>query len=402
MANLASTDITYTPTAVRGRIANRVHGTRQKKILVKMAFGDGALTYPLNGVPLSTTASDYGLLRSIDRIEIFDKGQNQSIDWRMDHSNQKIMGYNPMRKSPIIHEEVVTLASTTGTLATPPAYIMSIVDSDSNPMTLQEADIAVGSVKAAHCSVNFTTGVMNTLTGEALTKLTVTYIPQFSQGFFSLGNMVIAEAINGVEAGANLANRAALIQLVTEPTNAIALVPITDTDAEASGECTVEINNAGATTVKVHADEVGTGTIQVTYLKYSGIPTTARTRAFIDEATRTLVVYETSSEVFRWTEDAAHSREYPVIPGFGVQFFGVEATNDPVGLWVGPLFVAADNEPRLNLGKNEWETADSTAMTSTTISALELTPDLMGGAIELFPNIDAPEAQTLWAMVYGW
>ena len=402
MANLTSTSITYTPTAQGGRVVHRVNA-RQKAVLVSLAFGDGALTYPLNGIPLSSTPSDYGLIRDIQRLELVDMGQRSGAMWKMDHTAKKILGYNPNRANPLIVDEVVTLTSSTGTLATPPAYILSVVDSDSNPMGIQEADIAVGSVKAAHCSVNFVTGVMNTLTGESLTKLTVTYIPQLSKGFFAVGNMVIAELGSGSGA-VTLANRAALVQLVTEPGAAITLAPSGLEQAVASGEVRIVMNSSGDTILTFHADETGTNNIQTTYLKFAGIPTAARARAFIDAIAngRALVIFETASEVYRWSQDLAQSREYLVIPGQGVHGIGAITTTNDEWLWLGPTFPAIENEGRLNIGANEWETAQTTALDMVDNTGLELTPDLLEGAIELFPNVDAPEAQTLWVMAYGW
>lgn len=407
MANLGSTDITYTPTKVGQRFANRF-GPRQKRVLVSLAFGDGALTYPLNGIPLSTTPGDYGLIRNIDRIELIDKGQSSGIDYRMDHTAQTIMAYNPMKTSPIIVDEVVTLSSSTGTLAALPAYILSVVDSDSNPMEIQDADVAVGSVKAAHVSINFTTGVCNTLTGESLTQLTVSYIPQFSKGFFSAANLVVEEvilagaAVTGGSGPAQLANRAALVQFVSEPTAANTLAIAGIEESVASGLCQVTMLSSNETDVLVHGDEAAA--LTCTYLKYAGIPTAARGRAFIDIITDgwAITVYETNSEVFRWGEDVGFGREYVVIPGQGVHSIGATTTTDHEGLWLGPSFPAINLETRLNFGANTWESADSTAIDMFDNSGLELTPELMGGAIELTPKVDAPEAVTLWAMVYGW
>ena len=62
MANLASTDVTVTITDVR--LAGR-----KRRVTGTIAFGDGALLYPVGGVPLPGVAS-FGFYRQMDTFII--------------------------------------------------------------------------------------------------------------------------------------------------------------------------------------------------------------------------------------------------------------------------------------------------------------------------------------------
>ena len=62
MADLASTDLTYT--SVRKAEIGRI----SKTVLVDVAFGDGALTYPNGGVPLDK--AKLGFRDHVDSIKI--------------------------------------------------------------------------------------------------------------------------------------------------------------------------------------------------------------------------------------------------------------------------------------------------------------------------------------------
>ena len=86
MAAIASTDLTLTVEAV----ARPVH---KKPPVVKIAFGDGALTYPSGGVPLPTTPSSWGLKRNLQNIVIIDQDDGSGIIWKYDYANKKLRGY---------------------------------------------------------------------------------------------------------------------------------------------------------------------------------------------------------------------------------------------------------------------------------------------------------------------
>jgi hypothetical protein len=93
MADLASSDVTITvQTLPNGKKATIEGGIR--KTLVKIAFGDAALTYPSGGVPLPA-ATSFGLQRSLSTLRIVDANDGSGINWKYDHENKKLRGYIP-------------------------------------------------------------------------------------------------------------------------------------------------------------------------------------------------------------------------------------------------------------------------------------------------------------------
>ena len=82
MANIASTDVTYT--LVRERVGD---GSR-KKNLVRLAFGDGALTYPANGIPL--LKGSMGCPTYIESLVVVDKGTS-GYTFMYDQSAEKLV-----------------------------------------------------------------------------------------------------------------------------------------------------------------------------------------------------------------------------------------------------------------------------------------------------------------------
>ncbi len=92
MADLVAGDVTYAPQTQGVRTVHR-SSFRERRVLVKITFGDGAKTYPSGGVPLTTLASDVDLQRNIRRWEIVDSDDGQGIVWKIDHENAKLRGY---------------------------------------------------------------------------------------------------------------------------------------------------------------------------------------------------------------------------------------------------------------------------------------------------------------------
>jgi hypothetical protein len=81
MANIASTDVTYTITSQKKLEDSRkiVHAT--------LAFGDGALTYPAGGIPV--LKGSLGCPYNIDAFKIFDTG-GSGYTYEFDKANSKI------------------------------------------------------------------------------------------------------------------------------------------------------------------------------------------------------------------------------------------------------------------------------------------------------------------------
>lgn len=93
MADLASTDVTLTLQALEnGQTVHRV-GSKEKRTVVKIAFGDGALTYPANGVPMPTTAGAYGFVRNLTDLRLIDTNDASGLVWKYDRENKKLRAW---------------------------------------------------------------------------------------------------------------------------------------------------------------------------------------------------------------------------------------------------------------------------------------------------------------------
>src|SRR5688500_2154925 len=90
MADLASTDVTVTLQA--GAPHNpRIESTKRKSVVL-IAFGDGALTYPANGVPMPSFLK-FGLHRNLEDLHILD-ATGTAYDVRCDRTNKTIRLFN--------------------------------------------------------------------------------------------------------------------------------------------------------------------------------------------------------------------------------------------------------------------------------------------------------------------
>ena len=81
MADLAAGDVTYT------LIKQRIYNSR-KHNLVRLAFGDGALTYPANGIPISK--GKLGCPNNVESLHIVDQGTSGYI-FNYDQSAEKLV-----------------------------------------------------------------------------------------------------------------------------------------------------------------------------------------------------------------------------------------------------------------------------------------------------------------------
>lgn len=86
MADIASTDVTYTVQATHkmedGRRASNV----------KIEFGDGALTYPSGGIPLSQL-SKAGFPNVVGEVVLMDANDASGIVWKYDYASNKLRGW---------------------------------------------------------------------------------------------------------------------------------------------------------------------------------------------------------------------------------------------------------------------------------------------------------------------
>lgn len=85
MPDLASTDVTVV-------IQHRHILGRKRRVTGTIAFGDGAKTYPVGGVPLPA-ASKFGFLRQMDTFELIGNpgaAFATSFVWNWDSTNNKL------------------------------------------------------------------------------------------------------------------------------------------------------------------------------------------------------------------------------------------------------------------------------------------------------------------------
>jgi len=85
MADLVAADVTVT---VEER---RIEG-KKRRARVKIAFGDGALTYPALGVPMPAFGS-FGMVRNLDYLTVIDQDDGNGIFWKYDKENNKLRAY---------------------------------------------------------------------------------------------------------------------------------------------------------------------------------------------------------------------------------------------------------------------------------------------------------------------
>lgn len=81
MADLAATDITIT-------VLNLRQHDGRKYFNLKLAFGDGALTYPAGGVPI--TKAKFGCPNTIESLTVYDKSTS-GYEWSYDATNEKLV-----------------------------------------------------------------------------------------------------------------------------------------------------------------------------------------------------------------------------------------------------------------------------------------------------------------------
>lgn len=64
-------------------------GKVSKSRVMDLAFGDGALTYPTGGIPLSTSL--LGMKRDVDAVQICDASAADGFVYKWDKTNNKIL-----------------------------------------------------------------------------------------------------------------------------------------------------------------------------------------------------------------------------------------------------------------------------------------------------------------------
>ncbi|MFQ5641097.1 MAG: hypothetical protein ACE5IR_24225 [bacterium] len=87
MPALAASDVTVTIEK-----ENRSSELRMKRNRVKIAFGDGSLTYPTGGVPMPAIGN-FGMVNNLDFLNVVDDDDSQGIVWKYDKDNNKLRAY---------------------------------------------------------------------------------------------------------------------------------------------------------------------------------------------------------------------------------------------------------------------------------------------------------------------
>lgn len=85
MAAIAVTDVVAT------KVGKTEIGKVSKTHVMDLAFGNGSLTYPTGGVPLSV--SKLGMAREIHSVQIADESSGDGFQYKWDRVNNKILIY---------------------------------------------------------------------------------------------------------------------------------------------------------------------------------------------------------------------------------------------------------------------------------------------------------------------
>jgi len=88
MADIAAADVTYTE---QGTGRSNAHARREG--VFKIAFGNGSLTYPTGGIPL--TKAKLGCPTDLEEFTIMDAQDADGRMFKYDRENGKIRIYNP-------------------------------------------------------------------------------------------------------------------------------------------------------------------------------------------------------------------------------------------------------------------------------------------------------------------
>ncbi len=386
MAAIAASDVTVT-------LLDRIITGRQRQNLLRLTFGNSALTYPSGGVPMPA-ASALGL-RTIKAVQVIGDTSTPGTSWGWDYTNNTLRATRTGHIPPVIVEEAVTLTSHVGTLKYKPAYIICAVGTISatvTPLKPIPASIAPATTQMA---VNFSTGVVTCFATDAVSAMKVSYIPQQSSGPFSADNLVVDEAITLSTGGVNTAFRAATMQYCYQTTATAARLPFNNQTA-ASGRPKLDMVNSTATTFTAHSDNNAKVAL-VTYLKYAGFADNVGV-TFIDQATVSL-----SSQVVEFGKTAGNLTPGLYIPGFGGQLVTVETTNFIQNYLGDSSVTAAAGIVKYEIAKQKLTTAETTPQTS-----IQDVPFLFLSSLyqpqayiaELTIN-DAPAATTLYCFCFG-
>lgn len=325
----------------------------------------------------SLSPQQLGLGQFVGPLEFQSSEDGYTFEWDASNSKIKVLATSSIPQ--LIVNESVTMAANTGTLAYPPAYIISIEESGGGGIVYNivgQGKVAVDNVSVA---VNFLTGVIVNISADAPNPLLVTYFPQRAGTFFSLENLVIDESIVPSASKVNLTFRAAAIQYIAGDTTPIAFTYETIGDGPGAGTVVVDFDDSSETSIDFNSTDVSSeATCSVTYLKHSGL---GKEAALLQETERTL-----GSEAFSWLSDsfadAPFGDDALAVPALGTRWNGEESGDTThIGTWTGYTDTDGPAIATANMRTRVFTTDDSTAVTKSTMQWLKVQTGIGGGGL---------------------
>jgi hypothetical protein len=174
MADIAATDVTVT---IKNRNYIRGLGYRARATL---AFGDGVLTYPAGGIPLSTSVlGKLGVLRSVESFNVEPAiGDPLGVQWQYDRTDKTLRGYRDGPPTNVIeHEEVRFSSAGVGYLKYLPAHIYTFEVVEGTVLGAYKCIPTGKTPVTTEVAVTFTTGKLTTLAADAVVVAVVSYVP---------------------------------------------------------------------------------------------------------------------------------------------------------------------------------------------------------------------------------
>lgn len=342
-----------------------------RKTVVDVAFDT---SYPDGGEALSLRQLGMGSAVKDVRIQ----APNSGYQFRYDRTNNTLQAF---RQGPavLIEASGTIVSGATYTLRKLPGYVLG-VRVTAGGVTGAYRIIPTGETPASgEVAVTWTTGVMTFLGADAVTAVTVVYIPRGVPGF-TTNLLVIDEVVVTTTDSGNLAARAAAICCVWDDSNNNPLTIRPVGEAPGAGECAIDINNGGNTTITVNA--VGTtDSLKVTYLAFAGNPLTVGAN-FVDQADRTV-----TANVLGPGTDTVFDVTGMVLPGFGQVIVGeTGGAANLQALLVDPSGSAVANVCVWNPSRNTITFAAGDAYATAEIPLLYLSEELHGSILEEVEN----------------
>ena len=320
----------------------------------KMEFGTLAFdsSYPLGGEAL--TFGSFNTKPTVVNIP-----PNSGYSFEYDRTNEKVKVFTPGKS--LIVEEVVTVGTNVGHLKHKPFYILA-VEASTGGTTGPCSVIPTGeTVATTQCAVDFPTSGLTFYGTDAVTVAKVTYIPLHETGPFSSVNLVIDEAVTASASKVDLTYQAAAVQYVWDDTDSTlgGLEPVTEAPT-ATHYFVIDIDDASDdTNIDCHADDAG-NTLKVTYIKYGTFDAYQQ----LGDGDLTL-----ASEIYSFT---TNHYNFLAIPGLGTALVGEATATNVELIWSGPSASVGAGVPVLNFKLNQWDTNESSAITTLSVPIIFL------------------------------